>query len=109
MAPRTWLAQSKLKDTTNQPLQLPPALANMRFLQTSKIPVNETQGTAVNASSIFLGGFENLFMGLRLQLQIIPTYEKVGTNYQFSFLAVTRLDFQPFRDEAFARISGITS
>jgi HK97 family phage major capsid protein len=107
MAPRTWLAQSKLKDTTNQPLQLPPALAKMKFLQTSKIPVNETQGTAVNASTIFLGGFENLFMGLRLRLQIIPTMQLVATNYQFSFLAVTRLDFQPFRDEAFAKIIGV--
>jgi HK97 family phage major capsid protein len=107
MAPRTWLALSKFKDQQDQPLQLPPALKNLAFKQTSKIPVNQTQGSSSAASSVFLGGFENLYLGLRLQMQIIPTFQLVATKYEFSFLAVLRADWQPLRDQAFGIIKGI--
>lgn len=107
MSPRTYLAQSKLKATDNQPLQLPPALQGMRFLQTSKIPVNQTQGSSNLASSIFVGNFESLVLGLRLGMTIIPTYQNLASNYQYSFLAVMRADWQPVREQDLGVIKGV--
>lgn len=107
MAPRTWLTLNKFKDSTNQPLQLPPAIRDMAFKQTSKIPVNQTQGSASTASCIFLGGFENLYLGLRMQLEIIRVPLLMATKYQMSYLAVMRGDWQPLREQAFGVIKGI--
>ncbi|HEY0741809.1 MAG TPA: phage major capsid protein [Chryseosolibacter sp.] len=106
-APRTWATAAKLKDANNASLALPDALKNIKWLQSSKIPVNQTQGSASDASPVFLGGFQNLYAGIRLNIQIIPATDKVGTNYQFGFLAVARMDWQPRREADFGLIKGI--
>lgn len=106
MAPRTWLTQSKFKATDNQPLQLPPALRDMTFRETSKIPVADTQGSSNLASSIYLGGFDKLFLGVLLNTTIIITPVAADT-FTYNFFLVFRGDFKPEREENFGVIKGI--
>lgn len=110
MATREWQTITSLQDANNNPLAPPFNLAKLvmeGMRETSKIGITNTKGSASNASNIYLGGFENLFYGLRLGLKIIPTHELVSTNYQYSFLAVARGDWQPRREADFGLIEGI--
>ncbi len=107
MHPRTWQALMKLKDTTNQYISLPKTLQGITFNESSKVSIAQTQGSSSVASSIYMGGFENLFYGQRLQTTIIPTNESLASNGQFSFVCIARGDFQPYREQAFGLIKGI--
>lgn len=109
---REWATITSLVATDGHPLLPPFNLAELVYdsqglHETSKTSVTQTMGTAVNSSSMYLGGFQNLFYGLRLGLKIIPTHELVSTNYQYSFLAVARGDFQPRREADFGVVKGI--
>ncbi|MGH7393941.1 MAG: phage major capsid protein, partial [Candidatus Rokuibacteriota bacterium] len=64
MAPRTLATIAKLKEaTTNAPLARPPVLADLPFLQTANVSITETQGTANNASTLFVGDWPMLMLG----------------------------------------------
>src|SRR5262249_40647676 len=56
----TYLA--KLKDSTQQPLQVPPAIANIPRYRTNAI---EGVGSPAGDSSVFYGDFTQLMIGLR--------------------------------------------
>ena len=57
-APRTGKVLAKLKDTTGQPLAVPPYLQNIPRYTTKQVPVNLTQGTSNSpaTSSQVIGG-----------------------------------------------------
>lgn len=66
MAPRTLATLSKLKEaTTNAPLAPPPVIATLPMLMTANVPINETQGAASTASTLFLGEWSQLMLGFR--------------------------------------------
>ena len=68
-APRSRAEIAKLKDTTDQPLQPPSILSNVRFLQTSAIPVNLASGggsTADRTTEMFAGDYSQFLVGMRL-------------------------------------------
>jgi len=108
MAPRTLRGFSGLTDTTGQPLQRPNSIGNLPFYQTTQIPVDQTQGSATNASTIFLGNFEDLIIGFRQRLRIEVLNQLFRENLQIGFVAHMRLDVQAWREESFAKIIGIT-
>ena len=86
----------------------PPRLANVPVLTSTSVPVNETQGTANNASSIFLGDFSEVLIGLRTDLQITVLQERFAELGQIGFIAWLRADVALARPAAIARIAGVT-
>lgn len=107
MAPRTSTTISKFKDTTTQPLVRPQALANLPFLATTQIPVDETQGTSGDASRIITGHFPELWIGTRRSLRIEVLKERYAENFQYGLLAFLRADVQLAHAESFCQIVGI--
>ena len=107
MAPRTATAIAKLKDTTNQPLRRPEALVNLPFLQTTRIPINETQGTATNASRIIVGNYAELMIGMRTSLRIEILKERYAEYLQYGFLAYLRADVQLVHPASFCQVVGV--
>jgi HK97 family phage major capsid protein len=108
MAPRTARAIYGFVATDGQPLMPPPRLANVPVLTSTSVPVNETQGTATNASSIFLGDFNEVLIGLRTDLQIQVLQERFAELGQIGFIAWMRADVALARPAAIARIAGVT-
>src|SRR5690606_31147851 len=64
---------------------------NFKFFQTSKVV--QTEGDEGNNSTIFVGGFPSLNLGVRLQAEIILTPVSAST-YGYDMLAVFRGDWQ---------------
>jgi HK97 family phage major capsid protein len=71
------------------------------------MPINETQGTSNNASSIILGDFAQVMIGLRTDLQIQVLQERFAEVGQIGFIAWMRADVALARPAALARIAGI--
>lgn len=107
MAPRTSRVIYGFVDSTGQPLQTPPRLANVPVLVSTSVPINETQGTATNASSIFTGDFNEVLIGLRTDLTIQVLQERFAEVGQIGFIAWMRADVALARPAAIARIAGI--
>jgi len=107
MAPRTQIALAKLKDTANQPLQKPAVLEPLPLLVTTAMPVNETQGTANDASTIIFGDFSELFIGVRNTVRLEVLRERYSDNFQYGFLAHLRADIQLAHPASFCELIGI--
>lgn len=107
MAPRTIRAFNGLEDTTGQPLQRPKSIETLPFLETTQMPTNETHGIANNASTVVLGNFNELIIGMRNNLKIMVLTERYREYDQVGFFAAMRVDVQAWHDESFAKIVGI--
>lgn len=107
MAPRTATTIAKLKDTTNQPLRKPEALANLPFMVTTQVPITQTQGTANNASCIIAGDFSQVMIGIRSSLRIELLRELYAATHQYAFVAHLRADIQVARPGALAKLIGV--
>lgn len=107
LAPRTNRTLNGLVDLQGQPLNKPPVLANVPILATTGVPVNQTQGTANNASAAFMGDFTQVLVGIRTQLQITVLQERFAEFGQIGFVGWLRADVQLARPAALAKIVGI--
>lgn len=107
MAPRTSQTIRKFKDTTNQPLQLPPSLQSLPMLSTSSLPVNETQGTANNASRVIGGYWPTVLVGIRTQLKISTLRERFMDTGEYGLVAWMRADVALAQPSAMAQVVGI--
>jgi HK97 family phage major capsid protein len=107
MAPRTRYALARLKDTTGQPLQAPGLIANIPMLSTTKVPLNQTQGTSTDCSSIISGDFTRCLIGVRQELRLTLLRETYMGNMQIGLLAHMRADVAVEQPAAFARLVGI--
>lgn len=108
LAPRTARTIYGLADTTNAPLALPPRLAGIPVLTTTSASVTETQGTSSAASSIILGDFREVYVGIRTALTISILNERYADTGQIGFVSWLRADVLVARPAALARITGIT-
>ena len=107
LAPRTNRTLNGLTDSTGQPLNKPPVLANVPILATAGVPTDQTQGTANNATSAFIGDFSQAMVGIRTQLQITVLNERFAEFGQVGFVGWLRADVQLARPAALAKIVGI--
>jgi HK97 family phage major capsid protein len=107
MSPRTEATYNKMKDSLGQPLRRPMAIQDLPFMPTSKMPINETQGTATTASRIIMGNFAELMIGMRTQIRIDLVRETFAANGQYGFVAWMRADVQVMHAASFAQIVGI--
>ena len=109
LAPRTARAFAKLKDSTDQPLRRPQMVEGLSFLPTTAVPIDQAHGTATDASSIILGGFSHLLLGIRhgLRLEMLKSSD-YEDRLMLTFLAYLRADIAVEQPEAFAIVEGIT-
>jgi HK97 family phage major capsid protein len=106
--PRTARVVYGLSDGAGQPLEVPPRLRNIPIISTTSVPINQTQGTAVNASSILMGDFGEVFAGIRTSLTISILNERYADTGQVGFVTWLRADVGVARPAAMAKIVGIT-
>jgi HK97 family phage major capsid protein len=107
MAPRSYQSLGTLKDTTTRYITKPDYLADIPLLQTGQIPVNQTVGTANNCSTLFVGDFRQLFIGIRTSFGVDIYEQPAATTGQLLMLAWMRMDVQSGRKTAFAIRTGL--
>ena len=107
MHPRTLNTIDKLKDSQARPLARPASIQDTPFLATTSFPINETQGTASNASRIIAGDFGRLWIGLRSEVRIEVLRETYADNHQYGFVAHLRADIAAEHPESFCQIVGV--
>jgi HK97 family phage major capsid protein len=110
MNPRTSTEIAKLKTgLTGDKTQLRrPAELTAPFLPTTSVPVDESQGTSVDASRIITGDFTQLWVAILASLRIELLREAPNSvNYQVGFLAHLRADVAVVRPDNFAMVTGI--
>ncbi|MBB2163846.1 phage major capsid protein [Gluconacetobacter sp. 1b LMG 1731] len=108
MAPRTNRAIRGFKDANNNPLTAPADVGTIPRLTTTSVPVNETVGAGANGSSILMGDFSQVYVGMRTSLQISVLNELYAENGQIGFVAWMRADVLVIRPQTLLRLSGIT-
>jgi HK97 family phage major capsid protein len=106
MSPRDEGTFAGLVDGQDQPLNKPPAIANIPFLDTTAVPVDGGVGT--NESTIIAGDFSRLMIGMRSQIRIEILKERYADTGQFGFIAFMRADVAAEYENAFCTITGIT-
>ena len=94
-----------LLNGNGDPAQAPAKIAAIPQLTTTTIPVNGGVGT--NESSIIVGNFRHMLIGLRNSLRIEVLKERYAEFNQFGFIAHMRVDFAAEHLGAFAEITGI--
>jgi len=97
-----------LVNSEGDPLRQPEELYQIPRLVTTNMPTNETQGSASNASSIVLGEFSKMMIGLRDQMRIEVLREQFADHMQYGFLCWMRADIALMHERSFARLAGIT-
>lgn len=94
-----------LADATGQPLAAPRVLESIPMLTTTAIPTNG--GTGTNESTIFLGNFASLMIGLRSDVRILVSREYAMDKLQYTFLAYLRADVAAAYPAAFHTLTGV--
>ena len=94
-----------LRDGNGMPAQAPAKIAAIPQLITTQIPINGGVGT--NESSIVVGNFAHMLIGLRNSLRIEVLKERYAEFNQFGFVAHMRVDFAAEHLGAFAEITGV--
>ena len=105
--PRTDLEINLLKDSQNRPLSRPKAIEALPFLVTSRLPINETQGSANTACHAIMGNFTELLIGMRAALRIEFLRERYSDTLSYGFLAYLRTDVAVKHAASFCSIVGI--
>lgn len=106
-APRTEIALAKLKDADGNPLVPPAMVGRIPLLSTTSAPIDEDEGTAENASSIVIGDFRELLIGVRQQLEIRVFDQPLAGTGQLLVVAWMRADVQLATPKSFAKLTGI--
>jgi HK97 family phage major capsid protein len=97
-----------LVNSENDPLRQPEELYQIPRLVSTNVPNDEVQGTAKNCSSVILGDWSKMLIGLRDQMRIEVLRESFAQNMQVGFLCWMRADVQIMHERSFARLAGIT-
>ena len=95
-----------LLDSTNQPLNAPPAIAGVPMLTTSAIQTDA--GSSNNESNAYVGNFSNLLIGLRNDVRVEVLRERFATTHEYAFVAHCRFDIAISHAASFHKISSIT-
>jgi HK97 family phage major capsid protein len=107
MHPRTNLVMAKFKDGDSNPLSPPEMVARVPRLLTTSASIAETQGSASNASSIVVGDFRHLMIGMRHQLEIRVYDQPLASTGQLLVVAWLRADVQLVQPKSFCKLVGI--
>lgn len=105
--PRTETALQKLKDLDNNPLTVPSTIGRIPLLSTTSAPIDETEGTATDASSIVFGDFSQLMLGMRTEIRIDIFDQPLASTGQLLVVAWLRADVQLAQPKSFCKLTGI--
>lgn len=115
MSPRSFFAYDRLKAaTTNNRLEKPESVQAIKdagkLFHTNQIGITDTQGTASDASKVFVGDFKNILYGIRKNLEV--EFAKSGGTDTFVKCEIRirvrmRLDVGILRENHFTRIVGV--
>lgn len=109
MAPRTWQDLATLKSATElQQLLIPEQIRQIPWYVSSKIPVNQTEGSASDATSIYVGDWSQLVIGVRLNIRVKFHEQPLAQSFSTLVTCAARVDFEAVNLGAFCRIHGIT-
>jgi HK97 family phage major capsid protein len=106
-APRTARTLAKLKDSTGQPLGIPPYVADVPRYTTNQVPTNLTQGTSTTASDIFTADWRELLIGVRTGFEVQVLRERYADSRTIGLLAWFRGDVLAARPKAFVVTTGV--
>jgi len=107
MHPRTWRAIEGLVNNEGDPMRAPESIYVVPKHISTNMPIDETQGSATNASSILIGDWQKLLIGIRSQMRVEILRETFGDRLQYGFIAHLRADAQVMHQRSFARLAGI--
>ncbi|GAB4232019.1 MAG: hypothetical protein Kow00109_04390 [Acidobacteriota bacterium] len=107
MHPRTLADIEALADSNGQPLQRPTILQRMEFLDSTKVPIDETVGTSTDCSHILLGSWPDLVLAVSWPMRVEVLKERYRDFLQIGFLVHTRVDVVVLRSGWFCKIYGI--
>jgi len=109
MASRTLTTLDKLKDSTGQPLRQPEVVANLTKLTSNQIPTNLAHGTSNDTSEVYVGGFENVLIGVRpsLSFRFRVLNERYMDRLQVAFIAWLRADVALAHPEHLSVVTGV--
>jgi len=91
MAPRTAGELEKLKEATGNinPAKAPESWVGLKKFVTNQIPIDQVQGTSDDASTVFMGDFSKLMVGMRTPLVIeLSRVAHDGTDSAFNKMQV---------------------
>lgn len=98
---------ARLTDSQGNWLPAPPAFASVRFLPSTKTPVDEVRGTATNASKLFIGDFSKLIIGMRESATLELHRDRYADTGEFLITAHMRADVAVTHGPAFVIVDGI--
>jgi HK97 family phage major capsid protein len=107
MAPRSLVKLGQLVTTTNEYLEPPVMLANVKQIATSQIPVNLTVGTSTDCSEIYMGDFTNMLFAMREAVSIQLLREAYASTGEIGFACHVRADVLVNYPQAFSVITGV--
>jgi len=93
---------AKAADSTNQPMRQPPDVDAITKFISNQIPSGMTQGTGTTMADLFVGDFNQLIIGQRLDLSVSVLTERYAELGQIAILAHWRGDVQLARPRAFS-------
>jgi len=109
MHPRTYKDIAKLGESAGQPLLRPDLIRDLPFLATTGMPIDETKGSSSDASSVLVGDFSQVIVGIRQDFQLEVLRELYREKLQVGFIAHLRVDVAVTRPQHFCRIEGVTT
>jgi HK97 family phage major capsid protein len=107
MSPRSKKTYNKSKSGEGEYLIRPAAIETLPFLTTTSVPNNQTHGSATTCSTIFVGDFTQMLIGVRTELTLQILQERYADTLQYGLLAYLRADVHVQHAESFAKITGI--
>lgn len=106
MSPRDEGQLAGLTATDGQPIAIPPAIASVPMLTTSKVPID--LGTETDESLILAGDWARLMIGIRSNIRIEILRERYADYHQYAFIAHLRADVAAEHEAAFTKLEGVT-
>ncbi len=106
---RTAKTFSTLADTTGQPLQRPPLIANLTQLVSNQISDSTTEGTSSDCSEIYTGRWADLMIGVRpaLGVRLVRDDSMFRNTLSIGLVAWLRADVQLAHPESFVVTTGV--
>lgn len=107
--PRTAATMAKLKDQQLNPLNVPDVVARIPKFATTSVPKNQVVGASDDSSTVLLGDFSKMLVGIRVAIELIRNDLLYMENDQVGFLARARMDVDVTNVEHFCRVIGINT
>jgi HK97 family phage major capsid protein len=107
MHPKALGTYSRLVDTLGQPMRMTPDIADIPILDSSTLLTDEAQGTGTNLTSIYMGDWARMIVGMRVDLQVTVLRERYADIGQIGLWSYIRFSVRTTHPELFYRLTGM--